>query len=222
MHEEGLEEEERRPLSRFTSRSPEEFRRAVSRSRSRSPVEASGSNLEEKESVVPLGVFNLAYHSQEHELEEIFSPFGRIGRIDLVKDQETGRPKGYAFVYMEQKEDAEEALRRLHETSFNGRNIRLEFCPGGRPHPAGFKGNNRRRVDGFDRRDYGRYEGRRRYRSRSPNYRRDAPSFRGRYRRDEESYSYRESRHYPERREYDDRRFRDRYDRDRSDRYGHY
>src|SRR5208337_5403678 len=45
-----------------------------------------------------LFVGNMSFQMTESELSELFKPFGQVTRVNLVKDRETGRARGFAFV----------------------------------------------------------------------------------------------------------------------------
>jgi cold-inducible RNA-binding protein len=66
-------------------------------------------------------------------------------------DTTTNRPKGFAFVTLDNRADAEEAVKNLNGTDIDGRQIRVEISTGERRAPR-----PRRDFDGGDRRrDYG-------------------------------------------------------------------
>lgn len=66
-------------------------------------------------------VGNLNYQVSESELESLFSEFGTVNSVKIIKDNETGRAKGFAFIEMENDSEAEEAIQTLHETEFKSR-----------------------------------------------------------------------------------------------------
>lgn len=71
-----------------------------------------------------LYVGNLVYAVTCEELTELFSQFGKVHSSKLINDRESGKPKGFGFVEMED-EDALKAIEALNETDFRGRNIRV-------------------------------------------------------------------------------------------------
>lgn len=66
---------------------------------------------------------NLNYRMNENELAELLSEFGNVRSIRIIKDRETGRSKGFAFVEMDDKADAEKAISTLNGTEVMGRPI---------------------------------------------------------------------------------------------------
>jgi len=61
-----------------------------------------------------LRVTNLSEDAEEDDLRELFSRFGRVARVFVGRDRETGVGKGYAFVSFEDRQQAEAALNRVH------------------------------------------------------------------------------------------------------------
>lgn len=73
--------------------------------------------------VTQIFVGNLAYTTSERELRSRFEQYGRVSSVRMVQDQQTGNPRGFAFVGMPSWEDADEAIVRLNGLSLAGRNI---------------------------------------------------------------------------------------------------
>lgn len=61
-----------------------------------------------------LRVTNLSEDVQEGDLWDLFGRFGRISRIYVGKDQETGLCKGFAFVSFEDRGEAERAMKKIN------------------------------------------------------------------------------------------------------------
>jgi RNA recognition motif-containing protein len=72
-------------------------------------------------------VGNLSFKTTEAELEGLFSQFGRVDKVNIVQDRETGRSKGFGFVEME-SEGATAAISALDGTEFGGRNLRVNVA----------------------------------------------------------------------------------------------
>lgn len=72
-----------------------------------------------------LFVGNLSFQTTESQLQDLFKPFGQLGRVNLVKDRETGRARGFAFVEMPNDEEAAKAVAGLDGKSLDGRNIKV-------------------------------------------------------------------------------------------------
>jgi len=80
-----------------------------------------------------LYVGNLPYQTTEQDLEELFSQAGAVDTVRVMRDQATGRARGFAFVEMANEADAENAVNTLHDKSFGGRNLTVNEA---RPQPA--------------------------------------------------------------------------------------
>jgi RNA recognition motif-containing protein len=68
-------------------------------------------------------VGNLNYKVREEEIESIFAEYGEVNSVKIIKDRETGRSKGFAFVEMPNNEEGQQAIDALHETEFQQRNL---------------------------------------------------------------------------------------------------
>jgi len=72
-----------------------------------------------------LYVGNLSWESTEAELTELFSEHGTVASATIITDRNTGRNKGFGFVEMGNKEEAEAAIKALDDSDFGGRNIKV-------------------------------------------------------------------------------------------------
>ncbi|MEW5910135.1 MAG: RNA-binding protein [Thermodesulfobacteriota bacterium] len=72
-----------------------------------------------------LYVGNLAYRTTEDDLRTLFSQAGPVKSVALIKDRETGRSKGFAFVEMENQADLQKAIDMLNGTQFQERAIKV-------------------------------------------------------------------------------------------------
>ena len=70
-------------------------------------------------------VGNLPFTSTEADLKDAFGRHGGVVSVNVITDRETGRPRGFAFVEMEDANAAQDAIRALDGTDFGGRNIRV-------------------------------------------------------------------------------------------------
>ena len=92
-----------------------------------------------------LYVGNLSYNATEEDLRGLFSKFGTIHNVEVIKDRYTGQSKGFAFVEMSTGEEAQKALE-VNGSDFLGRNINVsearpqERRPGGGS--GGFRGGS--------------------------------------------------------------------------------
>jgi RNA recognition motif-containing protein len=70
-----------------------------------------------------LYVGNLSYQATEQDLKDLFSSYGEINSVNIVKDKFTGRAKGFAFVEMADSSSANSAIQSLNETEFKQRKL---------------------------------------------------------------------------------------------------
>ena len=70
-------------------------------------------------------VGNLSLDTIEGELRSLFEPFGEIGRISMINDRETGRPRGFAFVEMADEVEAAKAMADLNGREVAGRALKV-------------------------------------------------------------------------------------------------
>ena len=68
-------------------------------------------------------VGNLAHEATEDELNQVFGEFGAVASVSIIKDRETGRPRGFAFVEMPDSNEATEAIKQLNLREISGRPI---------------------------------------------------------------------------------------------------
>ncbi|MDK2957630.1 MAG: hypothetical protein PWQ57_3128 [Desulfovibrionales bacterium] len=71
-----------------------------------------------------LYVGNLPWSASEEEVRNAFEAYGEIISINLISDRETGRPRGFGFVEMD-NQGAEEAIKNLDGADFGGRNLKV-------------------------------------------------------------------------------------------------
>lgn len=68
-----------------------------------------------------LGIFGLSIYTQERDLKEVFGKYGKIQDVQVVYDAQTGRSRGFCFVYFEQELDAKEVSAVALATLFGAR-----------------------------------------------------------------------------------------------------
>ena len=71
-----------------------------------------------------LYVGNLPYSATEDELRELFEQHGTVHSVNVMNDRETGQPRGFAFVEMDD-DGADAAIAALEQSPFGGRNLRV-------------------------------------------------------------------------------------------------
>jgi RNA recognition motif-containing protein len=71
-----------------------------------------------------LYVGNLPFSATEDEIRELFEQHGRVHSCSLINDRETGQPRGFGFVEMDE-EDADSAVEALNGYSVGGRSLKV-------------------------------------------------------------------------------------------------
>jgi len=99
-----------------------------------------------------LGVFGLSIRTQERDLDEEFSRFGRVDKVTIVYDQRSDRSRGFGFIKMATVEDAGRCIQELNGVDLNGRRIRVDYSVTDRPHaptPGEYMGHRRSGRDSY-------------------------------------------------------------------------
>jgi cold-inducible RNA-binding protein len=84
--------------------------------------------------MVNIFVGNLSYQTNQDELHAAFAQYGAVERVNIVTDRDTGQPRGFAFVEMTERRDADTAISQLNGAELNGRAMNVNEA---RPKPAG-------------------------------------------------------------------------------------
>jgi RNA recognition motif-containing protein len=106
-----------------------------------------------------LYVGNLSYDTSDSDLQKLFESYGTVESVQVIKDRDTGRSKGFAFVEMANGQEAQAAIDALNGKDVDGRALTVnEARPredrgggGGR----GYGGGGRSGGGGRDRGGYG-------------------------------------------------------------------
>lgn len=67
---------------------------------------------------------NLPYRTTEDEVRELFQEHGTVLSVNLINDRETGQPRGFGFVEMEDQ-GADSAIEALNNSSMGGRTLKV-------------------------------------------------------------------------------------------------
>ena len=98
-------------------------------------------------------VGNLSYEVTDEDLKEAFKVFGEVETVRVLKDNDTGRSKGFGFVEMSNNADAQSAIDGLNDKDLKGRTLKVNTARprtenrGGR---GGFGGGRRGGREGGD------------------------------------------------------------------------
>jgi RNA recognition motif-containing protein len=70
-------------------------------------------------------VGNLSFETNEDDLRQAFEGYGEVTDANVIKDRNTGRSRGFGFVEMSSKEEAEKAISALNGQELNGRTLKV-------------------------------------------------------------------------------------------------
>jgi RNA recognition motif-containing protein len=96
---------------------------------------------------VKVYVGNLSYNTTENDLRALFSEVGSVASVALIKDRDTGRSKGFAFIEMSSQVEAEAAISRFNRYMVGGREMKVNLA-----REREDRGRGRRSGGGYDRR----------------------------------------------------------------------
>ncbi len=68
---------------------------------------------------------NLDFGATEDELRSVFEAYGQVDRVTMVRDRDTGQPRGFAFVEMPNDAEAEKAIQAVNGTQLRGRAVNV-------------------------------------------------------------------------------------------------
>ena len=92
-------------------------------------------------------VGNLSFDATESDLHELFGAHGAVSEVSMVMDRETGRPRGFAFITMADKDGMDTAIRELNGKQFQGRALTVNEARPREERPA-FGGGGGRKSGG--------------------------------------------------------------------------
>jgi RNA recognition motif-containing protein len=101
-----------------------------------------------------LYVGNLPYTATEEELQAMFASAGTVKTVTVVRDRDTGRSRGFAFVEMETQADAQKAISMVNGKDLGGRALTVNMARPREERSGGRPGGSRGRSGGSRDRDY--------------------------------------------------------------------
>jgi RNA recognition motif-containing protein len=96
--------------------------------------------MREREMGRKLYVGNIPYETNEDELQALFAKAGGVESVSVMRDRETGRARGFAFVEMVSDEAAQNAITAFNEQPFGGRRLTVNEARPMAPRGGGFGG----------------------------------------------------------------------------------
>ncbi|XP_043989783.1 cold inducible RNA binding protein a isoform X6 [Gambusia affinis] len=90
-----------------------------------------------------LFIGGLSFETNEDSLAAAFGKYGTIEKVDVIRDKETGRSRGFGFVKYDNVEDAKDALDAMNGKTLDGRAIRVDEAGKGGRSRGGFSSGPR-------------------------------------------------------------------------------
>ena len=97
----------------------------------------------EKETQMKLYVGNLSYQTTEADLRQTFGQYGTVNSVDVIIDRDTGRSKGFAFIEMSDRNEANDAIQALNGTTLGDRTLAVNEAKPREERPGGGGGGGR-------------------------------------------------------------------------------
>ncbi len=87
---------------------------------------------------VKLYVGNLSYSTTEDDLRTLFAKAGQVASVALIKDRDTGASKGFAFVEMYTRAEAQKAISMLNGFNLEDRELKVNLAKPREDRRSGF------------------------------------------------------------------------------------
>jgi cold-inducible RNA-binding protein len=87
--------------------------------------------------MVNIYVGNLPFSATESDVRAIFEPHGRVERVSIVMDRDTGRPRGFGFVEMSNDAEGRAAIEAVNGQDFGGRALTVNEAKPREPRSGG-------------------------------------------------------------------------------------
>lgn len=75
--------------------------------------------------MINIYIGNLSYRATEGDIRNAFEQFGEVASVQIIKDRETGRSRGFAFVEMPNSDEAKQAIDQLDSSQIAGRPVKI-------------------------------------------------------------------------------------------------
>ncbi len=72
-----------------------------------------------------LYIGNLSREVTEDDLKEAFEAFGQLASVNVIKDKFSGEPRGFGFIEMPSKDEAQSAIAGLNGTDLKGQSLNV-------------------------------------------------------------------------------------------------
>ena len=82
-------------------------------------------------------VGNVSFGASEGDLQEAFEQFGAVSSVKIITDRETGRSRGFAFITMDNDDEAKAAIEGLNGQELDGRELSVREATPRAPRQGG-------------------------------------------------------------------------------------
>jgi RNA recognition motif-containing protein len=86
----------------------------------------------------------MSYDTTEEQLRTMFAEAGSVVTVDVIKDRDSGAPKGFAFITMGSQADAQKAISMFHGKEVGGRPLTVNTAKPREERSFGGPGNRNR------------------------------------------------------------------------------
>ena len=94
-----------------------------------------------------LRVTNISEDTQEADLRELFGAFGRVARVYVGRDRETGAGKGFAFVSFEERSVAQRAMEKMNGRGYDNLILSVQWSRKFQPSTLVVMGTHQRLIE---------------------------------------------------------------------------
>jgi RNA recognition motif-containing protein len=70
-------------------------------------------------------VGNIPFKAVEQDIRDLFSEYGEIESLKIIKDKFTGQSKGFGFIEMVNEDDAKKVISSLDGKTFMGKTLKV-------------------------------------------------------------------------------------------------
>jgi len=92
-------------------------------------------------------VGNLSFNTEEQQLTQLFASLGDVASVRLIRDQATGRSRGFGFVEMASAEQGQAACEALDQQEFEGRRLTVNEAKPQERQSSGYAAAGRQRRE---------------------------------------------------------------------------
>ena len=91
-------------------------------------------------------VGNLSFRATEDSVRALFESYGSVARVSIITDRDTGQPRGFGFVEMNNDSEGDKAIAALNGSEFEGRALSVNEARPKTERPGGGGGFGRKRY----------------------------------------------------------------------------